>query len=90
MVSYSLIIKGRVQGVAFRWHTLIKALEFDLQGFVKNRIDESVEVVIEGAKKRADLLIDWCRIGPSFAEVEGVYIKEYEYQNFYKQFEIKG
>ena len=46
----NVIIHGRVQGVFYRASAREKAIELGLTGWVKNRLDKTVEVVAEGDK----------------------------------------
>jgi acylphosphatase len=48
-----VLVRGRVQGVGFRWFVRETARELGLAGWVRNRPDGSVEVAAEGS---ADLL----------------------------------
>jgi acylphosphatase len=51
------LVRGRVQGVGFRFWTRSRALELGLRGWARNLADGRVEVVAEGARLRcADLL----------------------------------
>ncbi|WP_026316139.1 acylphosphatase [Actinokineospora enzanensis] len=50
-------VRGRVQGVGFRWWTRARALELGLVGWARNADDGRVEVVAEGGRDRcADLV----------------------------------
>ena len=49
----SINYRGRVQGVGFRWNVKQIADNFPCSGYVKNLVDGSVDVVLEG--KRSDL-----------------------------------
>ena len=69
-------IRGRVQGVFFRAETRARAESLGIAGLVLNNLDGSVEAVFEGPADRVDSLVDWCRRGPSAAEVEEVEIVE--------------
>jgi len=64
------------------------AMKFDVKGWVRNRPDGSVEAVFEGEKGCVDLLIDWCRRGPSHAKVQHVDIQWEEYSGEFDGFEI--
>jgi len=66
------VVKGRVQGVGFRYFVLESATELDLTGWVRNRWDESVEVVAEGEKQNLEQLLKALERGPRSAWVSGV------------------
>jgi acylphosphatase len=69
-------IYGRVQGVAFRYHTKRKADSLGVAGWVKNRSDGSVEAMVTGeAGKLADM-IAWLHHGPTSAVVKEVQVTE--------------
>lgn len=63
-------VRGRVQGVGFRYHTRAEAERLGLSGWVRNLPDGGVEVQAEGPSDRVNELIAWCRIGPPSAKVE--------------------
>jgi acylphosphatase len=67
-----LLIRGRVQGVGYRWWTRAEALRLDLDGWVRNRADGAVEVVASGPAPRVAELIALCRRGPAGAGVTNV------------------
>ena len=47
------LVKGRVQGVGFRWFVQREAAEIGLRGWVRNTDDGHVEVVAAGDAGRA-------------------------------------
>jgi acylphosphatase len=65
-------IRGRVQGVNFRWSCREMAGQLDLSGWVRNRRDGSVEVVAEGTEASLADFITWCGHGPPHAHVTDV------------------
>ena len=67
-----IVVRGRVQGVFFRAETRDRARSLGLSGWVRNVPDGSVEAVFEGDRDRIDSILEWCRRGPGFAEVEDV------------------
>ena len=71
-VSVKLVIHGRVQGVWFRESTRKQAVELGVSGWVKNRVDGTVEALIEGPEDSVKKLIDWCHKGPPYAKVDQV------------------
>lgn len=66
------IIYGRVQGVNFRYYTLLQAQALHLTGWVANRPDGTVEVVAEGPHPALDELLAFLHRGPSHARVDHV------------------
>ena len=67
-----LIISGRVQGVYFRQSTKDRALEYGVSGWVRNRLDGTVELVAEGESNAVNRLVSWCSVGPKMAIVDAV------------------
>ncbi|TDB83960.1 acylphosphatase [Actinomadura sp. KC216] len=51
-------VRGRVQGVGFRWWVRARALELGLAGSATNLADGRVEVVAEGPRAKCRLLLD--------------------------------
>lgn len=56
MVTKHLRITGRVQGVGYRNYMEYKARQFHITGWVRNRIDGSVEAVIQGTQENVEAL----------------------------------
>ncbi|GFE62339.1 acylphosphatase [Geobacter sp. AOG2] len=69
-IRVSVTVFGRVQGVAFRHYTRLRAMELGVNGWVKNLSDGSVAGVFEGDENAVNSLVGWCRQGPPAAEVE--------------------
>ncbi|MBV8736733.1 MAG: acylphosphatase [Alphaproteobacteria bacterium] len=73
-----LTVSGQVQGVGYRaWATRI-ATEFGLRGWVRNRVDGSVEMLISGRDQDVAAMIVAARKGPRAARVSEVQITEAE------------
>lgn len=66
------VVRGRVQGVGFRYSVLEIARRADLRGFAENRPDGSVFVLAEGPPDRLDDLEKFLHRGPDFAQVTAV------------------
>lgn len=75
-IARLLRISGRVQGVGFRFYTQRKAAETGVSGWVRNRLDGTVEAMIEGSPDAVEKMIAWARRGPSSAVVSDVRITE--------------
>lgn len=71
-MAMSLIIRGRVQGVGFRAWTVTQARRLGLAGWVRNRLDGSVEVLAAGEAEALDRLATLCHQGPRMARVTAV------------------
>ena len=67
-----VIVRGRVQGVGFRYDVALRARSLGVAGWVRNRSDGAVEAVFEGPSDRVESLLDWCRRGPAGARVDAV------------------
>ena len=69
------IVRGSVQGVGFRWYVQRVAGRLELDGWVANRSDRSVEVVAEGPGEAIDDLIAALRNGPPSSRVGAVEVQ---------------
>ena len=67
-----LVIHGRVQGVCFRDSMRREAQRLGVAGWVRNRMDGSVEAVVHGESAHVDAIVRWAKRGPEFAHVERV------------------
>lgn len=65
-------VRGRVQGVGYRYFVDRAARSHDLEGWVRNRRDGSVEAVFAGPAEAVAAMIAGCRRGPSSARVEAL------------------
>jgi acylphosphatase len=68
-----VVIRGRVQGVGYRAWVEHRAVAHDLEGWVRNRRDGSVEALFAGPAHVVTAMIDSCRRGPSSARVDAVH-----------------
>ena len=69
VVSRHLVVHGRVQGVGYRAWAEQEALRRGLEGFVRNRRDGSVEMLLVGDAERVAAMAERCRNGPPAAAV---------------------
>lgn len=67
-----VVVRGRVQGVGFRWFVQQSASSLGLAGWVRNTADGSVEVEAEGSPVEVERLRALLGDGPSGAHVESV------------------
>jgi acylphosphatase len=69
-----VLVRGRVQGVNFRWSCARQASRSGVVGWVSNLPDGRVEAVFEGEPAAVDQMLVWCHEGPAAAVVTGVEI----------------
>lgn len=67
-----LIVHGRVQGVWYRGWTVDQARALGLDGWVRNRADGTVEILVSGPEPAVEALAARCREGPPAARVERI------------------
>lgn len=78
-VAQRIQVKGRVQGVGYRAWTVRQAAGLSLGGWVRNRRDGSVEILVFGCQENIGVLVDACRRGPAGAEVSDITIATEDY-----------
>jgi acylphosphatase len=67
-----VVVRGRVQGVGFRWFVREAARRLELSGWVTNRDDGGVEVVAQGAEFALEKFRRQLGRGPDGAVVASV------------------
>jgi acylphosphatase len=72
MICLRLRIRGRVQGVAYRYWMVEAARAAGVAGWVRNCGDGSVEALVSGPRNVVDGLIARCREGPPAARVDDI------------------
>jgi acylphosphatase len=73
--AFLITVVGAVQGVGFRAFVRRKARDIGLEGWVRNRRDNSVEILAIGATDAIDRLIEACNEGPPLAKVQQVSLR---------------
>ena len=71
-----VVIKGRVQGVGFRYWVEAEAVSRGLTGWVRNRRDGSVEAVFFGTDGAVNAMLAACKEGPASALVTDVAVSD--------------
>ncbi|MGA8619756.1 MAG: acylphosphatase [Candidatus Sulfotelmatobacter sp.] len=66
------VVRGRVQGVGFRWFVEREAHILGISGWVRNNTDGSVEVLAQGTRDQLSGLRLRLRQGPRAARVDAV------------------
>ena len=67
-----IVIRGQVQGVGYRAWVEQQARARNIEGWVRNRRDGSVEALFAGEADIVSEMIAQCRRGPPLARVEAV------------------
>ena len=71
-----VVVRGRVQGVGYRAFVQDQALRLELEGWVRNRREGSVEAVFSGPEEAVAAALEACRRGPLAARVDAVEAEE--------------
>jgi acylphosphatase len=72
MIAQHLVIRGRVQGVGYRYAMTEVAETLGVTGWVRNRRDGTVEAWVQGDDASVERAIAWARRGPASARVDQV------------------
>lgn len=73
MKRYHIIVKGRVQGVGFRYHAKYAALKTNITGWAKNLNNGDVEIEAQGEDKFLDAFIKLLEKGNGFSKVTSIF-----------------
>jgi acylphosphatase len=84
------IVRGRVQGVGFRWFVDYEARQLGLAGWVRNNIDGTVEVLAMGTEQQLAALQQKLLKGPRAARVDDVQESRAEPVAGLTTFQIEG
>jgi acylphosphatase len=71
-----VVVSGQVQGVFFRDTARRRAEAAGVAGWIRNTPEGSVEAVFEGEPDAVGELVEFCRHGPSRAEVASVEVED--------------
>ncbi|MCL3862462.1 acylphosphatase [Actinotalea sp. K2] len=72
VVRRRAVVHGLVQGVGYRWSCAQQADRSGVAGWVRNRPDGTVEMVLEGDGVGVQRVLDWAARGPRHARVDHV------------------
>jgi acylphosphatase len=84
------IVRGRVQGVGFRWFVEREAHMLGIAGWVRNNHDGSVEVLAQGTRDQLAALHSRLREGPRAARVDAVEVSDATPAQPLSSFRIEG
>ena len=72
MIARRIVVRGRVQGVGFRYAMVDAAERHGVAGWVRNRRDGTVEAFVQGEPAAVEAIVAWCHRGPPGGRVESV------------------
>ncbi len=87
--AFRATVRGRVQGVGFRYFVLRRAQLLNLTGWVANRPDGSVEVVAEGESSQLEELLELLRHGPVGSYVTKLHHQPCPWSGRYPDFRVE-
>jgi len=89
-ITRRFLVRGRVQGVGFRWFVEREAHILGIAGWVRNNPDGAVEVLAMGTRDQIAGLRSRLREGPRAARVDDVEEREADAVAGLKTFRIEG
>ena len=87
MTQVHLLISGFVQGVGYREFVKREAGKLVIVGWVRNLLDNRVEVVAQGSEGVLKKFVNICEKGPFLADVQNVAIEWQEASEIFMEFE---
>jgi acylphosphatase len=90
MHARRFFVRGRVQGVGFRWFVEREAHMLGIAGWVRNNADGAVEVFAQGTSEQLASLRSRLQQGPRAARVDNVDESETHLSQDLKTFRIEG
>jgi acylphosphatase len=88
--AFNIIVRGRVQGIGFRYFVQHMGVRLGLTGNVCNCADGTVEIIVEGVPKQLDEFVDLVKKGPRLAWIERVDVHEIQPTGDFSSFQIEG
>jgi len=82
MKTYHFIIRGRVQGVGFRYFVKKRANELGIKGSVKNLINGDVEVYAQANKDTIMIFKEFLNKGPVLSRVDNIIEDIFDMEKF--------
>jgi acylphosphatase len=90
LLARCFVVRGRVQGVGFRWFVEREAHLLQIAGWVRNNHDGSVEVLAMGTREQVAGLRSRLQEGPRAARVDDVEESEAEPVVGLNSFQVRG
>jgi len=88
MKEMEIEVHGRVQGIMFRKIIGDFCREHGLKGFVRNKEDGSVNILVQGNKKELEEFLSWINKSPGFSKITGMKYSLRDAGKEYEEFKI--
>jgi len=88
LIELQAIVKGRVQGVGFRWTVVECAEKFDLKGTVQNLSNGTVEIIAQGKRTRLDEFLVYLKANSGFARIDSVSARYFSAKDSFISFKV--
>jgi len=82
------LVKGRVQGVSFRYYIQKRAIALNISGTVQNLFDGDVEIYAQGTPENLEAFEKHVQSGPPLARVTGIQKEILELPRDFSGFDI--
>lgn len=76
VIARHLIIHGRVQGVFYRNWMVAAAHDLGIAGWVRNRMNGTVEAFVEGSPEAVEQMLQLAHQGPAAAKVDRIVVQD--------------
>jgi acylphosphatase len=88
--AFHVLIRGRVQGVGFRYSCYAQARRLGLGGWVRNTPEGDVEVWMESpVEERLEAMLAWLQQGPPYARVDHIHYNPVRPSGACREFSIE-
>jgi len=81
--AFYVRVRGRVQGVGFRYSAVQEAHRLKINGWVRNDSNGDVEVWAEGPEGRVAAFLEWLQRGPRYSRVDSIEKNEKNPKGYY-------
>ena len=78
MSTFRVRVEGHVQAVGYRNFTIEQAMKHGLDGWVRNRANGDVEMLIHGEENAVNAFITACTRGPDGSQVRSIDLEKAE------------
>ena len=87
MIHVNILVTGKVQRIGFRFTSMQTAVKLGVNGFVMNVDQDKVYIEAEGEENKVEEFINWCKKGPTWANVKQISVEKGVVKSF-TSFEI--